>query len=902
MYCRPHHVSVLIALMCLSVIPATVFGRTLEVESTGKVGYASIQAAVDAAVDGDTIVIHPGTYTGYGNCDIRLQRKAIDIRSADPEDPSVVETTIIDCQGTAGVSHRGFYVTDFAGEISGLTITNGLASVGGAIYCENTTLVLSFCRIVDNATLPGGVKVGVDGGSGGGLYGVASAIEIMDCLISGNATGAGAESRVSAGGDGGDGAGLYARDSVVYVSDSTMVDNITGAGGSSDIFAGSGGTGGAVRCDSLVLTHTTIANNITGAGGSGPIGGHGGLGAGLYCMRATIERSVIQGNTAGAGGESTDFAKGAGGQGGSGGGVFCQDSLEIADSLVAGNRCGRGGTAATAGADGRGGGIWCALGRIDHCTIAENASIQQRAGVAGQGAGVFCSADTVITSSILWGNIPDQLAGQNCDNVTYCNIEGNTCPASGGVLSDDPLFVQFGQWADSTGSKATVEPGDPTAVWTAGDYRLSDGSPCIDAGDPDYRYDPNRMDIDGNPRASGAAVDMGAYEVQSLAPVYRFWSPKTGSYLYTAVEAEKDRIIEVYSESWTFEGVAYYAYLRATQAGLMPVYRFWSDKLGSHFYTIDEAERDKILSQQAHAWTYEGSVFYAYPVGGQPHGAKPVYRFWSDKVGAHFYTIDEAERQWFIDTLADAWTYEGVVWYAFDEPGIGETPGLPDETTLYEFSAGPDAASYGLVLKAYLDGQEARIDNPNLEFIPARSQMQMAVNAKAMTAELTEFHIESEFLQYTGTANQIGGTIAIPFSLYVSGFFDTTAPRGPYAIDPKTQSFPTGLETGAVAAGEAYAVVGSGVVEGEKFDVNLVLSPTDFLMDGVATFDGLNGTDRLDVNMAGPFQWYRQQQEDLLMETTFKGHVLQLYVTSARIRTTGLWAGKRVPDAEKTEK
>ena len=32
--------------------------------------YRTIQEAVDAAVDGDTIVVHPGTYVGTGNRDI----------------------------------------------------------------------------------------------------------------------------------------------------------------------------------------------------------------------------------------------------------------------------------------------------------------------------------------------------------------------------------------------------------------------------------------------------------------------------------------------------------------------------------------------------------------------------------------------------------------------------------------------------------------------------------------------------------------------------------------------------------------------------------------------------------------------------------------------------------------
>lgn len=44
--------------------------------------YATIQAAVDAACDGDTVEIGNGTHTGAGNHDIRIEDKAIYIRSA----------------------------------------------------------------------------------------------------------------------------------------------------------------------------------------------------------------------------------------------------------------------------------------------------------------------------------------------------------------------------------------------------------------------------------------------------------------------------------------------------------------------------------------------------------------------------------------------------------------------------------------------------------------------------------------------------------------------------------------------------------------------------------------------------------------------------------------------------
>ena len=42
------------------------------------------------------------------------------------------------------------------------------------------------------------------------------------------------------------------------------------------------------------------------------------------------------------------------------------------------------------------------------------------------------------------------------------------------------------------------------------------------------------------------------------------------------------------------------------------VCRFWSDSLATHFYTIDPVEKDKLIAEASHIWTYEGPVWYAY--------------------------------------------------------------------------------------------------------------------------------------------------------------------------------------------------------------------------------------------------------------------------------------------------
>jgi len=99
---------------------------------------------------------------------------------------------------------------------------------------------------------------------------------------------------------------------------------------------------------------------------------------------------------------------------------------------------------------------------------------------------------------------------------------------------------------------------------------------------------------------------------------------------------------------------------------LAPVYRFWSEKLGGHFYTISEAEKDKLIRDFSHVWTFEGVAFYAYPPDRAPVGCKPVYRFWSNSLGRHFYSISEGEKGKLVDDYSQVWTFEGVAWYAFD--------------------------------------------------------------------------------------------------------------------------------------------------------------------------------------------------------------------------------------------
>lgn len=165
--------------------------------------YATIQAAIDACNDFDTIVIAPGRYSGSNNRNINLKGKPITVRSTDPHDPQSVNTTVIDCEGKG----RGFafYMGENADStVAGLTITNGYGLLGGAIYCyNNSSPSITNCVIINNSAVFGGAIASTNSKShpnitnctitansalisGGGIYCNGGSPKIKNCIINGN--------------------------------------------------------------------------------------------------------------------------------------------------------------------------------------------------------------------------------------------------------------------------------------------------------------------------------------------------------------------------------------------------------------------------------------------------------------------------------------------------------------------------------------------------------------------------------------------------------------------------------------------------------------------------------------------------------------------------------------------
>ncbi len=218
--------------------------------------FKTIQRGINAAVNGDTVVVLPGEYRGTGNKELDFGGRAITVRSQNGP-----EATVINCQG----SGRAFYFHTAEGAssiVEGLTLTGGNSATGAAIYCLGAGPTISGCVIRGNSTSSTSSGIVYCNNNGNAV--------ITGCTIQGNS---------------GNSSALRFNSSSGQVIECLVYDNSCT------------GSGGAIRCENG--SKTTIIRNCTVVGNTS-----GSSGGGLWVKSATAQvvNSIFWGNTATAGG------------------------------------------------------------------------------------------------------------------------------------------------------------------------------------------------------------------------------------------------------------------------------------------------------------------------------------------------------------------------------------------------------------------------------------------------------------------------------------------------------------------------------------------------------------------------------------------------------------------------
>lgn len=448
--------------------------------------YPNIQAAITTANNGDIIIIAPDTYKGDGNRDIDFLGKAITVRSTDPNDPDIVASTVIDCNGSPTQQYRGFLFRNSEGPnsvLAGLTIINGYSRdlttgevdllwgdaifgyeasptirncvisqslYGGAVFFYSGSPTLTNCTITDNpssvfqiycrgCTNPNIANCTISNNAGGAILDWGSTDPTFtDCTVTHNA------STIDA--------AVYYFESSPTITNCTISDN----------------DAGGIHClySSPIITNCTIASNSSMHEGAGiqcshesdptitgcTISGNSaeGNGGGIYCENGTIANCTITDNQA-----NLD---------GSGGGIYCrgEGNFTINNCTITSNSAGH-----------EGGGIhYRGLGHsnltIEYCRISANSADQYGGGICGidgiptitsctiagnssqwgRGGGIYCRSghQAKITNCVIINNnvgLYDRGGGISCDGgdptITNCTISGNVAghEGGGGIALDD---------------------------------------------------------------------------------------------------------------------------------------------------------------------------------------------------------------------------------------------------------------------------------------------------------------------------------------------------------------------------------------------------------------------------------------------------------------------------------
>ncbi len=463
--------------------------------------YPTIQAGIDAALDGDEVVVAPGAYFEA----INFLGKTIALRSSDGPEVTTIDGAghlhVVQCVSSEG--------SDTV--LDGFTITGGSANgeefpdnIGGGMYNDASSPTVTNCSFVGNFAGGGGAG---GTGSGGGMYNIDSSPMITNCSFIGN------DVHVNQG----SGGGMFNENSNPTVTNCMFSGNTSSRSG-----------GGMENSSSSpTVTDCSFTGNEGGGMGNGDsdptvtncsfIGNSSGRGGGMenFESNPTVTNCSFIGNS------STADTHSPGG-----GGMFNRESNPTVTNCTfnSNEASGFGGGIMNLGGspimtnctftsnDARcdGGGMYnkfFSSPTVTNCTFSGNTATNGNGdALAFDSINQQSPSDLMMTNCILWDG-GDEIWNNDGSTITICYTVVQGGWQGIGNIDADPMFV---------------DPG-------TGDYRLSSGSPAIDAGNNDAVPRGVTTDLDDNPRfvddpktkdtGKGEApiVDMGAYEFQVVA-------------------------------------------------------------------------------------------------------------------------------------------------------------------------------------------------------------------------------------------------------------------------------------------------------------------------------------------------------------------------------------------------